>query len=229
MTNGDRDTRDIARDTPVAALSDEAARAAARQLWHESGGTLTGKAIADRFGRSARWGQDRRAEAQRAARPRGTPAVADAVPRQTATTARPGRAAARGAPAAGTPVPVLVVAVVAFVVVTAVCAVVSYSHIRTLAQTAGMGSLAGWLPLGLDGLVVACSCSLIVDRRRGVQVHALARAGAVIGLAASLAANVIAVDPDLVPIRVVQWVLAGYGPVALAVSAHLLLRMLEDR
>jgi hypothetical protein len=130
---------------------------------------------------------------------------------------------------AGVPLPLLVVTAAAVVVVTLVCAVVSYSHIRHLARTAGMGSLAGWLPLGVDGLVVAASCSLIVDRQLGRPAHALAWAGVALGLAGSLAANVLAVDPTLVSLRAVRWALAGYGPAALAVSGHLLFRMLGDR
>lgn len=153
----------------------------------------------------------------------GSPAP---VRRQPAARKRP---AARGT--AAVPLPLLGVTIAAVVVVTAVCAVVSYSHIRDLAAFAGAGDLAGWLPLGIDGLVVACSGSLIADRRQGQRGHPSAWAGLILGLAATLAANVIAVDPELVSVRVVQWVLAGYAPVALAVSGHLLLRMLdsEDR
>jgi hypothetical protein len=147
----------------------------------------------------------------------------------TAGAARPaGRRPANGVPA-GVPLPLLVVTAAAVVVVTLVCAVVSYSHIRHLARTAGMGSLAGWLPLSVDGLVVAASCSLIVDRQLGRPAHALAWAGVALGLAGSLAANVLAVDPTLVSLRAVRWALAGYGPAALAVSGHLLFRMLGDR
>jgi hypothetical protein len=70
---------------------------------------------------------------------------------------------------------------------------------------------------------------VIVDRRRGEQGHAIAWAGLVLGLAATLAANVAAVDPQLVSIRATRLVLAGYAPVALAVSGHLMLRMLGER
>jgi Protein of unknown function (DUF2637) len=136
--------------------------------------------------------------------------------------------AARGK-AAPTPIALLVATNLAVAVVAAVALVVSYTHIRHLAIAAGMGSLAGWLPLALDGLVVACSCSLIVDRRHGKPVSPLAAGGLALGLAASLAANVLAVDPALVSERVVRIVLAGYSPLALAVSAHLLLRMLGER
>jgi hypothetical protein len=141
-----------------------------------------------------------------------------------------GRRQGRGGDhSAQAPLALLVVTAAAVVVVTLVCAVVSYTHIRDLAEQAGMGSLSGWLPLGIDGLVVAASCSLIVDRHLDRPGHPLAWAGVALGLAGSLAANVLAVDLDLVPLRAVRWVLAGYGPAALAVSGHLLFRMLGDR
>lgn len=249
MTEPDRDTRDTARDTD---LSDEDARLLARAAWHESGGTLTGKQLAERFDRSAKWGQNQaaaaRAEAAERAAPAGgavprhEPAAPPAVPsprpaaRQPAperrTAERPEPAAkrtttARCKPQATPPLPLLVLTYAAVGTVAAVCAVVSYVHIRDLAVTAGMGSLSGWLPLGIDGLAVACTCSLIADRRQGIDGHALAKAGLMLGLAGSLLANVLAVDPELVPLRAVRWGLAGYPPLALAVSAHMLFRMGE--
>ena len=172
----------------------------------------------------------------------GTARTATALP-PSAAPGRPARPPAKGKPSPATPrrngkrpaepaevpLPLLAVTAAAVVVVTVVCAVVSYSHIRHLARTAGMGSLAGWLPLGVDGLVVAASCSLIVDRHLGRPGHALAWAGVALGLAGSLTANVMAVDPTLVSLRAVRWALAGYGPAALAVSGHLLFRMLGER
>ena len=113
--------------------------------------------------------------------------------------------------------------------VTVVCAVVSYSHARHLAELAGQGGLAPWLPLAVDGLVAASTCSLLVDRRQGQPGHPLAWAGAALGLAGSFAANVVAVDPTLVDLRHVRWVLAGYVPAALAIAGHLLVRMLGER
>ena len=228
-----RDTRDIPRD-----ISDADARALARAEWHESGGTLTGKVLAERFGRSPRWGQDQASAARREAN--GTPVAAAVTPRReerpAAATPRVPRPAAKGparsrpaARPARPPVPLQVVTGLAVALVTIVCAVVSYSHIAALARTAGMGSLAGWLPLALDGMVAAATCSLIVDRRSGTAGHPLAWAGVIIGLAGSLAANVMAVDPELVPLRAVRWVLAGYPPVTLAVVGHLAARMLGDR
>jgi Protein of unknown function (DUF2637) len=229
-------------------LAPAEAQAHARDAWRAAGGRLTGAELARRYGRSERWGRQQIAAAR--TDPNGTAAVPPPVgtalaPSGTTPAAPalpPGTGPARAArPAAGTrpapsgrqpvavPVPLLAVTAAAVVVVTVVCAVVSYSHIRDLARVAGMGSLAGWLPLGIDGLVVAASCSLIVDRQLGRPGHALAWAGVALGLAGGLAANVLAVDPDLVSLRAVRWALAGYGPAALAVSGHLLMRMLSDR
>lgn len=271
----------------LADLSPAELQAHARQTWVSSGGQLTGAELAQRYGRSERWGRqqiaaarsqaagrgdtvtgidgttaggngsagagaaavDRTApapapsgttRASRAARPGADGAAATQPSRRHGATALAARKAARtGASrrrqsagkdqAAQAPLPLLAVTVAAVVVVTLVCAVVSYTHIRDLALHAGMGGLAVWLPLGIDGLVVAASCSLIVDRHLERPGHPLAWAGVALGLAGSLAANVLAVDPDLVPLRAVRWVLAGYGPAALAVSGHLLFRMLGDR
>jgi hypothetical protein len=157
----------------------------------------------------------------------GTPAdhpVASRVPRGAAI---PSPADVRQAGAV--PLPLLAMTVAAVAMVTVVCAVVSYSHIRHLALVAGMRGQAGWLPLGVDGLVVASSCALVVDHHLGRPGQPLAWCGVALGLAGSLAANVLAVDPELVSLRVVRWVLAGYTPAALAVSGHLLFRMLGPR
>lgn len=197
----------------------------ARQVWRPG---MSGVDLAEALGvpeRTGRYHAKLLREETESGKKAAPAPVAPAIPQRPAQR-KP--AVARGKVA---PTPPLLVAatVVAVAVVVAVTAVVSYTHIRHLAVAAGMGTLAGWLPLALDGLVVACSCSLIVDRRNGKPVSPLAAAGLVIGLAASLAANVLAVDPELVSIRAVRVVLAGYTPLALAVSGHLLLRMLGDR
>jgi hypothetical protein len=230
----------------LADLGAAEAQAHARQAWRQSGGQLSGADLGRRYGRSERWGRQQIAAARSQHNGNGS-AAADAP----ASTGNPGRPPVDPALPAGTgpahpgaatgtdgvaarqpaavPLPLLAITTAAVVMVTAVCAVVSYTHIRDLARAAGMGSLAGWLPLGVDGLVVAASCSLIVDRQVGRPAHALAWTGVALGLAGSLAANVLAVDPQLVSLRAVRWVLAGYGPAALAVSGHLLLRMVSDR
>jgi hypothetical protein len=249
------DTQDgTAPAEPLDELAPVDAQAHARDTWRASGGRLSGAQLAARYGRSERWGRQQIAAAKatstgtpasgpRATRvPTGTGAATDgrraggpAMPSGTepAPPARQrtpdGRAAPKERQPAGVPLPLLAATAAAVVVVTVVCAVVSYSHIRDLARAAGMGGLSGWLPLGIDGLVVAASCSLIVDRQLGRPGHALAWTGVALGLAGSLAANILAVDPELVSLRAVRWTLAGYGPAALAVSGHLLMRMLGDR
>ena len=243
-----------ARAEPLDELAPSDLQAHARDAWRASDGRLSGAQLAARYGRSERWGRQQIAAAK--AETTGTPASGPGTTRlptgagaatdgrraggpampgstEPAPPARQrtsgGRAAPKGRQPAGVPLPLLAATAAAVVVVTVVCAVVSYSHIRDLARAAGMGGLAGWLPLGVDGLVVAASCSLIVDRQLGRPGHALAWAGVALGLAGSLTANVMAVDPALVSLRAVRWVLAGYGPAALAVSGHLLFRMLGDR
>lgn len=206
----------------------------ARQFWRPG---MTGAELAEKLGVPERTGsyhaRKLRAEtgsSNDVARSRtsvsATPEPATPTRPQPIARRRPATARRRSATA-----PTLLVAAtgVAVAVVVAVAAVVSYSHIRHLAVAAGMGSLAGWLPLALDGLVVACSCSMIVDRQHERRSSPLAVGGLAIGLAASLAANVLAVDPSLASERAVAVVLAGYTPIALAVSGHLLLRMLGDR
>lgn len=118
------------------------------------------------------------------------------------------------------------VAAVGAAVVTVVCAVASYSHIEHLAQAAGQGQLARWLPLGVDGLVASSTASLLVDRRAGRPTGLSAVLGLALGLTGSLAGNLVAVDPTLVSPRAVRLALAGYPPVALALAGHVLLTML---
>lgn len=249
MTSSDTDAPAV----ELHELGSVQAQAHARDAWRRSEGHITGAELGRRYGRSERWGRQQIAAARAdvtgngssepaAPATSGTPSTAPARPPAgsaarparangsgTAGTARPARTGTAPKQPAGVPLPLLAATAAAVVVVTVVCAVVSYSHIRDLARTAGMGGLAGWLPLGVDGLVVAASCSLIVDRQLGRPGHALAWAGVALGLAGSLTANVMAVDPALVSLRAVRWVLAGYGPAALAVSGHLLFRMLGDR
>jgi hypothetical protein len=219
-------------------------RRAARQAWLAES-SLTGAELAARFGRKERWGREQIAAARRSdtQAPSGTPDDHDGAPSTgtgtaSSTPAPAARLAGRAATGRSTrerhaaaPVPSALLAVTAAAValVTVVCAVVSYSHARHLADLAGQGGLAPWLPLAVDGLVAAATCSLLVDRRLGRAGHPLAWAGAALGLAGSFGANVVAVDPALVDVRHVRWVLAGYVPAALAIAGHLLIRMLGER
>ena len=231
------DTRDTARDMPRDTLSDEEARVAARAEWHASGGTLTGKQLAERFGRSAKWGQNQRAAAEREAADRAAGGPSPTVPRHDTPAAAPvPRAAypstpsraprpAPAGPAKEEPVPrqgsgaVQWITAAAVAAVAVVAAAASYSHMHELAVQAGEGEMARVLPLSVDGLVVAATMTLLSARRAGRKAGALPWLALFLGLGASLAANVAAAEPTVVGRLVAAW-----PPVALALSFELLLR-----
>ena len=59
----------------------------------------------------------------------------------------------------------IAIASVACATVAAVTFWISYNHIRHLAELHGHAEVAGWLPLGVDGLVIACAASLVLESR----------------------------------------------------------------
>lgn len=151
--------------------------------------------------------------------------------RQPATPAAAGSRQRARVPAAAmqpadVPRSLVAVTVAAVAIVAVVTMITSYSHTYDLAVLAGQARVAKFLPAAVDGLVIAGSTSLLVDHHLRRPGSTLARAAVVLGLVSSMAANVVAVDPTLVDLRVVKWVMAAYAPLALAVSGHLLLRML---
>ncbi|TYB34831.1 DUF2637 domain-containing protein [Micromonospora sp. AP08] len=96
------------------------------------------------------------------------------------------------------------------VAVTVIPAVASYDHMRTVALDAGQPAfLAALLPLSLDGLVLVGTVAL-GDGRRSRWSAWLAF---LVGVAASLAANVMAAEPHPVPcrVRVARRGLAAHG------------------
>ena len=113
----------------------------------------------------------------------------------------------------------IAIASVACAIVAAVTFWISYNHIRHLAELHGHAEVAGWLPLGVDGLVIACAASLVLESR--VKKNPVAWAGVVVGLVGTVTANVLAVPQDPV-----AQVMAGFMPIALAVSVHIVLRMI---
>ncbi len=107
----------------------------------------------------------------------------------------------------------------AVLVVAAVAAVVSYSHMQEVAERAGEQWRAYLLPLSVDGLVVAASMALLTRRRAGLPGGRLAWVALLGGVGASLAANIAAAQPDLTARLVASW-----PAVAFAVSFELLLQ-----
>jgi Protein of unknown function (DUF2637) len=118
---------------------------------------------------------------------------------------------------------VRVCTVTAVVVVAGVAAVVSYAHMRHLAELAGEAWRADILPLSVDGLLVAASLVLLVRRKAGRRAGLLPWVGLLLGVAASLVANVAAAQPT-----VLGRVVAGWPPLAFAVSFELLVAILRD-
>jgi hypothetical protein len=110
---------------------------------------------------------------------------------------------------------------VAVLAVALVAGVASYDHQRVLAELAGEGWRAYLLPLSVDGLIVAASMSMLVRRRAGEPAGALAWCALLLGLAASLAANVVAADPELADPVLVSRVVAAWPPIALGLSFEL--------
>jgi Protein of unknown function (DUF2637) len=123
---------------------------------------------------------------------------------------------------APTPVTPLVhgITTLAVLAVALVAAIASYDHQRALAEMAGEDWRAWLLPVSVDGLVVAASMSMLVRRRAGMPVGALAWTSLLAGVGASLAANVAAADPTMVG-RVV----AAWPPLALLLAWELLLQV----
>lgn len=195
-------------------------QAAARDAYRASAIACRVPELGRRFGRSGRWGraqieavviEDRAAAAS-------TPTVGDRAVPDTggAPTAEPQRevpAAVRWASAG------------AVIAVAFVAAVASYAHMFDLARDAGEGTLALLLPISVDGLVVAGSTTMLVRRRSGQRGGWLAWLAVGLGIGASRTANVVAADPGLVDPAIVRRVIAGWPPVALAISAELALQL----
>ena len=108
-------------------------------------------------------------------------------------------------------------AAVAFVAAGAAAASCSLMH--ALALEAGEGAMARALPLSVGGLVVAATMTLRSARRAGRQAGVLPWPALLLGLGASLAANVAGAERN-----VVGRLVAASQPVALASSIGLLLR-----
>ncbi|MBB6174930.1 hypothetical protein HNR23_004990 [Nocardiopsis mwathae] len=80
----------------------------------------------------------------------------------------------------------------------AIAAVVSYSHMYELAQRHGEPEWrAALFPLSVDGMIVASSMALLADARQGRRGGLLPWTLLVLGSVASLAANIAVADPTV--------------------------------
>jgi hypothetical protein len=101
-------------------------------------------------------------------------------------------------------------------VVAVVAAIASFSHMQEVALMAGQAELIALiLPLSVDGLIVVGSVALVDGAtKRGIAWFAF-----MVGVAASLAANVLSADPDLLSRSVAAW-----PAVALLLTVEVLLQ-----
>ena len=112
-----------------------------------------------------------------------------------------------------------VVTVAAVLLVATVAAIVSFEHMREVADRAGEQWRAWLLPLSVDGLVVAASMVLLTRHRAGLPGGRLAWSALLGGVGASLAANVAAAEP-----ATTARVVAAWPALAFAVAFELLLQ-----
>ncbi len=84
----------------------------------------------------------------------------------------------------------------AAVVVAAVAGAASFEHIASVAIAAGERPWVGYsLPLAIDGLIVVGVAALLEDKRNGRAGRMSARLAVVVGVLATLAANVASAQP----------------------------------
>jgi hypothetical protein len=112
----------------------------------------------------------------------------------------------------------------AVLAVALVAALTSYEHMRALAELAGEGWRSWLLPISVDGLAVAASMTMLVRRRAGERAGVLAWAALLLGLGASLAANIAAAEPTVQGRLVAAW-----PPVGLLLSYELLMQQIKAR
>lgn len=113
----------------------------------------------------------------------------------------------------------------------AVAAIVSYAHLQHVAEVAGEDWRSWLLPVSADGLAVAASLSALQARAARQAIPATTWVSLVVGLAVSIAANMLnAFLPRLTPeeMTVLSAVVAAWPPVALALSFEQLLRLRAD-
>jgi hypothetical protein len=213
-------------------------RALAEQIWRESiaaGRPITASELGPMVGRSPAWGRrlvqaltaDRRPTAgrlqlddppsrngdgpHRVERPAPVEATSTSSARTGGEPGRPGRRTSGRAEQRVTTFAVIIVALVA--------AVASFDHQRLLAEAAGEGWRSWLLPLSVDGLILSASMTMRARRRAGEPAGALAWCALLLGVAASLAANVAAAEPTVVGRLVAAW-----PPLALLLAHELLHR-----
>jgi Protein of unknown function (DUF2637) len=110
----------------------------------------------------------------------------------------------------------------AVLAVAVVAGIVSFTHIETLALAHGYAlGTARLLPVSVDGLIVAASLACLTEARTRGEASRLSRAGLVLGILATLAANVAAGAHFGITGAVVN----AWPAIAFIVASEILLRM----
>ena len=103
---------------------------------------------------------------------------------------------------------------------------ISYEHLRDLAVAAGFSDTsAHLLPLGIDGALAAATISLIVNGLTGRKLPATAWALGGVGIASSVAGNIVAAQPKLPAPEFTSAAVAALPPIVLALSIEVVLRL----
>ena len=122
----------------------------------------------------------------------------------------------------------VVTAIGAVATVAVVAAVVSYMHMREVAEAAGEEWRAILLPLSVDGMIVAATLNAWQAKRRQRGLPAMTLVALVAGLVVSIAANVAVPFLDVLRGQWLSAVVAAWPPIALAISSEELARMLRQ-
>jgi Protein of unknown function (DUF2637) len=118
-----------------------------------------------------------------------------------------------------------VLAAAVVLAVAAFAAVVSYSHIFDLSTHHGQsGTAARMLPLSVDGLIAAASLVMLHAARKRLPVPLLARIALMLGVGATVAANV----GYGLPFGWLSAVISAWPAVAFIVSVELAVRFVDD-
>jgi hypothetical protein len=135
------------------------------------------------------------------------PAAKAAAQRSTAPAGRPQRKAGRRV------TDDQVFAVAGYAVALA-AVMVSLSHMYEVAHLAGQGWRSLLLPVSVDGLALVSVMAVRRCRRLDLTPDRLVVGSLVLSVLASLAANVVASDPGIVPLPILRWVVGAWPPIA---------------
>jgi hypothetical protein len=91
-------------------------------------------------------------------------------------------------------------------IVASIAGYASYWHMTEVALRAGeRAELAHVMPLSVDGMLIVASIAMVDDRSQGLRPRRWARIGFLVGITASVAANVTAAQPTTLGRMVAAW------------------------